>query len=224
LRILVIEDTADLAEAMVARLRRLGHAVDLATDGEEADQLLRQETYNLVVLDLLLPGLDGRAVLRRLRARDQALPVLVVTAISQVDQKVGLLDLGADDYIVKPFDFRELEARCRALLRRPLGMGAAEARYGNLCLDTAARRVTIDGLPVELTAREMRLLELLLGNQGRVMSKAALLDQLYGLDEAVAPNAVELYVSRLRRKLERATVEIRTVRGLGYVLEAHDAG
>jgi two-component system response regulator TctD len=220
-RILVIEDTADLAEAMVARLRRLGHAVDLANDGDEADQLLRQETYNLVVLDLLLPGLDGRVVLRRLRARDQTLPVLVVTAVSQVDQKVGLLDLGADDYIVKPFDFRELEARCRALLRRPLGMCAALARFGNLQLDVAARRVTVAGRPVELGSRELRLLELLLGNQGRVMSKDALLDQLYGLDEAVAPNAVELHVSRLRRKLEGATVEIRTVRGQGYVAEAH---
>jgi two-component system response regulator TctD len=224
LRILVIEDTPDLAEAMVARLRRLGHAVDHASDGEEADQLLRQETYSLVVLDLLLPGLDGRAVLRRLRARDQKLPVLVVTALSQVDQKVGLLDLGADDYIVKPFDFRELEARCRALLRRPLGMSAAEARFGNLCLDVAARRATVAGRPVELGARELRLLELLLGHRGRVMSKEALLDQLYGLDEAVAPNAIELYVSRLRRKLEGASVEIRTVRGQGYVLEEHGTG
>ena len=143
----------------------------------------------------------------------------MLTARSDVDEKVGALDYGADDYLVKPFDFRELEARCRALLRRPHGMAASEVEFGNLLFDTAAKRVTVTGRPVDLSSREFRLLELLLANLGRVLSKDALLDQLFGLEDAVAPNAIELYVSRLRRKLEGATVKIRTLRGLGYVAE-----
>ena len=133
--------------------------------------------------------------------------------------KVGVLDHGADDYLVKPFDFRELEARCRALLRRPHGMAASAVRFGNLIFDGAARRVTVADQPVELGAREFRLLELLLANLDRVLSKDALLDQLFGLEEAVAPNTIELYVSRLRRKLDGSAVRIRTLRGMGYVAE-----
>lgn len=219
MRILVVEDTEDLAEAIARRLRKLGHAVDVAADGTEADELLRTETYNLVILDLMLPGLDGKTVLRKLRDRRSRTPVLVLTARSDVDDKVGVLDYGADDYLVKPFDFRELEARCRALLRRPSGMESSTVTFGNLAFDSAARRVSVAGQPVELSSREFRLLELLLGNLGRVLSKDTLIDQLFGFDEAVAPNAIELYVSRLRRKLEHASVEIRTVRGLGYVAE-----
>ena len=219
MRILIVEDTEDLAEAIAARLRKQGYAVDLAADGEQADELLRQERYHLVVLDLALPGLCGQEVLGRLRQRRCPTPVLVLTARSGVDDKVGLLDQGADDYLVKPFDFRELEARCRALLRRPQGMAASAVEFGNLVFDNGAKRVSVDGATVELSAREFRLLELLLANLGRVLSKDALLDQLFGLDDAVAPNAVELYVSRLRRKLERSAVKIRTLRGLGYVTE-----
>ena len=185
----------------------------------EADELLRTETYNLVVLDLMLPGLDGKEVLHRLRQRRSRTPVLVLTARSDVDDKVGALDYGADDYLVKPFDFRELEARCRALLRRPHGMAASEVTFGNLVFDAAAKRVTVAGQPVELGSREFRLLELLLANLDRVLSKDALLDQLFGLEDAVAPNAIELYVSRLRRKLDGSAVRIRTLRGLGYVAE-----
>jgi two-component system response regulator TctD len=224
MRILIVEDTADLAEAIASRLRKLGHAVELAANGEEADELLRTETYHLVVLDLMLPGMHGKEVLHRLRRRRSATPVLVLTARSDVDDKVGALDYGADDYLVKPFDFRELEARCRALLRRPHGMAASEVTFGDLVFDGAARRVTVAGRAVELGAREFRLLELLLANLNRVLSKDALLDQLFGLEDAVAPNAVELYVSRLRRKLEGSAVRIRTLRGIGYVaeLEASD--
>jgi two-component system, OmpR family, response regulator TctD len=200
-------------------LRKLGYAVDTVGDGEEADELLRSEFYNLVVLDLMLPGIAGKDVLHRLRQRRSRTPVLVLTARSDVDDKVGALDYGADDYLVKPFDFRELEARCRALLRRPHGMAASEVTFGNLVFDGAAKRVTVAGLPVELGSREFRLLELLLANLNRVLSKDALLDQLFGLDDAVAPNAIELYVSRLRRKLEGSAVRIRTLRGLGYVAE-----
>ena len=219
MRLLIVEDTADLAEAIAGRLRKLGYAVDIVGDGEEADELLRSESYNLVVLDLMLPGIGGKEVLHRLRQRRSRTPVLVLTARSDVDEKVGALDYGADDYLVKPFDFRELEARCRALLRRPHGMAASEVEFGNLLFDAAAKRVTVAGRPVDLSSREFRLLELLLANLGRVLSKDALLDQLFGLEDAVAPNAIELYVSRLRRKLEGATVKIRTLRGLGYVAE-----
>ena len=219
MRILIVEDTCDLADAIAGRLRKLGHAVDTVEDGEEADELLRREQYHLVVLDLMLPGIGGKEVLGRLRRRRTRTPVLVLTARSGVDDKVGLLDQGADDYLVKPFDFRELEARCRALLRRPQGMAASAVEFGNLVFDNGAKRVSVDGATVELSAREFRLLELLLANLGRVLSKDALLDQLFGLDDAVAPNAVELYVSRLRRKLERSAVKIRTLRGLGYVTE-----
>ena len=219
MRLLIVEDTADLAEAIAGRLRKLGYAVDIVGDGEEADELLRSESYNLVVLDLMLPGIGGKEVLHRLRQRRSRTPVLVLTARSDVDEKVGALDYGADDYLVKPFDFRELEARCRALLRRPHGMAASEVEFGNLLFDAAAKRVTVTGRQVDLSSREFRLLELLLANLGRVLSKDTLLDQLFGLEDAVAPNAIELYVSRLRRKLEGATVKIRTLRGLGYVAE-----
>jgi len=219
MRILIVEDTEDLAEAIARRLRKLGYAVDLAADGTEADAMLRTETYHLIVLDLMLPGLDGKEVLRRLRQRRARTPVLVLTARTGVDDKVGVLDFGADDYLVKPFDFRELEARCRALLRRPQGMEASAVRFGDVLFDAAARSVSLAGQPVELGAREFRLLELLLANRGRVLSKDALIDQLCGLDEAIAPNAIELYVSRLRRKLEGSAVRIRTLRGLGYVAE-----
>ena len=219
MRILIVEDTDDLAEAICGRLRRLGYAVDRASDGEEADELLRQEGYHLVVLDLILPGIGGQEVLSRLRQRRNRTPVLVLTARSGVDDKVGVLDYGADDYLVKPFDFRELEARCRALLRRPQGMATSAVEYGNLTFDNGAKRVSVEGQPVDLSSREFRLLELLLANIDRVLSKDVLLDQLFGLDDAVAPNAIELYVSRLRRKLERSAVKIRTLRGLGYVAE-----
>jgi two-component system response regulator TctD len=219
MRILVVEDTEDLADAIARRLRKIGYAVDVAPDGSEADELLRTETYNLVVLDLMLPGLNGQTVLQRLRQRHSRTPVLVLTARSAVDDKVGVLDIGADDYLVKPFDFRELEARCRALLRRPHGMAASAVEFGNLVFDTAAKRVSVAGQAVELGSREFRLLELLLAHRGRVLSKEALIEQLFGLDDPVAPNAVELYVSRLRRKLEGSAVRIRTLRGMGYVAE-----
>lgn len=224
MRILVVEDTEDLADAIIHRLRKLGYGVDWAADGEQAAELLRTETYQLLVLDIMLPGMDGTALLRALRRRGDRTPVVVITARSEVDTKVDLLDLGADDYVVKPFDFRELEARCRALLRRPHGMAASETAFGNVTFDAAAKKVAIDGRAVDLSAREFRLLELFLANLGRVMSKDGLIDQLCSLDEAVAPNAIELYVSRLRRKMDGATVVIRTVHGLGYVAEIDPAG
>ncbi len=223
MRILVIEDAEDLADAVIDSLRSLGHAVDWAPDGHQADELLRTETYQLIILDVMLPGPDGQTLLRQLRRRGDRTPVLVTTARSQIDTKIHLLDLGADDYIVKPFDLRELEARCRALLRRSHGMASSEATFGNLVFDAAARTVSVGGQPLDLSAREFRLLELFLGNLGRVLTKSALIEQLFDLEQAVTPNAVEMSVSRLRRKLEGASVVIRTVHGVGYVGEKHNA-
>jgi two-component system, OmpR family, response regulator TctD len=219
MRILVVEDTADLADAMVRRLRKLGCATDWAADGTEAEQLLRQEEYQLVVLDIMLPGIDGQTLLNRLRQRRGPTPILVVTARSQVNTEVDLLDLGADDFIVKPIDFRELEARCRALLHRSHGMASSEIRFGGLTFNAAARKVTVDDQPIDLGSREFRLLELFLTHLGHVLRKDELMNRLFSLDQPAAPNAIELYVSRLRRKLEGTAVEIRTVRGLGYVAE-----
>lgn len=219
MRILVVEDTEDLAGAIVRRLRKLGYAVDWVADGVEAEELLRQEQYQLVLLDIMLPGLDGQAILERLRRRSNPTPVLMMTARSEVNVKIDLLDLGADDFIVKPFDLRELEARCRALLRRSHGMASSRTRFGNVIFDAAAKKVLIDDRPVELVGREFRLLELFLGNLGTVMSKEDLMDRLFSLDQPTALNAIELYVSRLRRKMQGASLEIRTVRGLGYVAE-----
>lgn len=219
MRILVVEDTEDLADAIVHRLRKLGYAVDWAATGDEAEELLGQEAYQLILLDIMLPGTDGQTLLNRLRRRRDATPVLVMTARSQVDVRIDLLDLGADDFIVKPFDLRELEARCRALLRRSHGMASSVTVFGNLTFDAAARAVTVAGQPVELGGREFRLLELFLSNLNTVLSKDDLMDRLFSLDQPTALNAIELYVSRLRRKLEGASVEIRTKRGLGYVAE-----
>lgn len=223
MRILVVEDAEDLADAVVDSLRSLGHAVDWAADGHQAEELLHTETYQLIILDVMLPGPDGQALLGQLRRRGNRTPVLVTTARSQIDTKIHMLDLGADDYIVKPFDLRELEARCRALLRRSHGMASSETVIGNLAFDTARRTVAIDGRPLDLSAREFRLLELFLGNMGRVLTRTALIDQLFDLEQAVTPNAVEMSVSRLRRKLEGASVVIRTVHGVGYVGETQNA-
>jgi two-component system response regulator TctD len=219
MRILMVEDTEDLADAVVRRLRHLGYAVDWAPDGEAAEELLAQETYQLVILDIMLPGVDGQTILTKLRRRRDHTPVLVVTARSQVNVKVDLLDLGADDFIVKPFDLRELEARCRALLRRSHGMAASATQFGNLLFDMAAKRASVDGRALDLSGREFRLLELFLTNLNNVMGKDDLLNRLFSLDQPAAPNAIELYVSRLRKKLEGSSIEIRTVRGLGYVAE-----
>ncbi|PWC37904.1 response regulator transcription factor [Azospirillum sp. TSO35-2] len=219
MRILVVEDTEDLADAIIQRMRKHGYAIDWAADGYQAEELLATERYQLVILDLMLPGPDGQTLLRQLRRKGDDTPVLVVTARSRVDTKVDALDLGADDYVVKPFDFRELEARCRALLRRHHGIATSEQVFGNLSFDTSTKKVAIDGQPIDLSAREFRLLELFLSSLNKVMSKDTLIDRLCSLDQPVAPNAIELYVSRLRKKLEGASVVIRTLHGQGYVAE-----
>lgn len=218
MRILVVEDVADVGEAIVASLERIGHTVDWERNGGEADALLRAQVYDLVVLDVMLPDMDGFAILKALRQRRKATPVLVLTARSQVEDRVSALDLGADDYLVKPFDFRELEARVRALLRRKTGSATNVIEVGGITLDQAGRAATLNGKPLDLTRRELTLLEILLARPGRIFGKDELMDQLFGFEDEPSENAVEQYIARLRRKIAGAAAEIRTLRGLGYQL------
>lgn len=219
MRILVIEDTPDLGEAITRRFCGDGHAVEWVRDGRSAGAVLAGERFDLLILDLMIPAPDGFEVLRQLRERGDATPVLVLTARSEVDDRVGALDRGADDYLVKPFDFRELEARARALLRRGAGEAAPRRRLGALTFDAAARRVLNGDTPLDLPNREFRLLEIFLSHPGRVFSKDEIADRLFGLADPPAPNAIEVYVARLRRRLAGSGVAIRTRRGLGYVAE-----
>jgi two-component system OmpR family response regulator len=193
--------------------------VDCVSSGDQADHVLLSQKYDLIVLDLGLPKLDGFEVLRRLRHRGSKAPVLILTARDTLDDRVKGLDLGADDYLTKPFDLPELEARVRALIRRGQSGGGSELVHGALKLDTAGRRATLNDVPLELSARELGVLEVLMLRSGRVVNKEQLAEQLYGWDEEVGVNAIEVYVHRLRKKLEPAGVTIRTIRGLGYLLE-----
>lgn len=210
-----------MGEAVVHAFERMGHAVDWEKSQTGAEDALAVQSYALIVLDINLPDGSGFDVLSRLRAGGSSTPVLVLTARALVDDRVDALDTGADDYLVKPFDFRELEARARALLRRRQGSAVSVLSAGNLALDQVARSVTVEGTPVELTRREISLLEVLLGHPGKVYSKSDLLDQLYGFESEAGPNAIELYVGRLRRKLAGADIEIRTLRGVGYQIVSH---
>jgi two-component system, OmpR family, response regulator len=219
MRILIVEDDPVLNDGLTRTLRAADYAVDCASDGGEADHVLAAQNYDLVILDLGLPKLDGFEVLRRLRRRGSRIPVMVLTARDALEDRVKGLDLGADDYLTKPFDLPELEARVRALIRRGQSGGSSVISHGALRLDTAGRRATLNGEPLELSARELGVLEVLMLRSGRVVNKEQLAEQLYGWDEEVGANAIEVYVHRLRRKLEPAGVAIRTIRGLGYLLE-----
>lgn len=205
-----------MGDAIVNAFERMGHAVDWQKTRQGAEDALAVQDYALVVLDINLPDGNGFQILSGLRARGLTVPVLVLTARALVDDRVDALDTGADDYLVKPFDFRELEARARALLRRRQGSAVSTLQSGNIALDQVSRAVTLGGSPVELTRREVALLEVLMGQPGRVFSKADLLDQLYGFESEAGPNAIELYIGRLRKKLAGASAEIRTLRGVGY--------
>ncbi|ARP87964.1 response regulator transcription factor [Bordetella genomosp. 9] len=221
MRILLVEDNADLGDAIESKLRASGHSVEWVRDGETALRWIRLEAWDALVLDIMLPGKSGFDVIRELRASGVEAPVLVITARAEIEDKIDMLDLGADDYLVKPFDLRELEARLRALLRRPAGRTTSVAVHGNLTLDVAGRTAHIAGVPVTLGRREFRLLEILLDRIGSTVSKERLMSQLFDLED-VLPNALELLVSRLRRKIAGATVDIVTVRGVGYQARHHD--
>lgn len=218
MRILIAEDDPDLGDAVTRRLRREGHAVDWQQDGQTAVEVLQYQSYGLVILDIGLPRLDGFGILRSLRAKGKKTPVLMLTARSEIEDRVGALDVGADDYLLKPFDFREFDARCRALLRRSQGLASGITRIGGLLFDRAAKTATLDGVLLDLPRREYRLLEIFIGNLGRVLSKDDIASQLFDFDDEAGPNAIELYVGRLRKKLGD-TLTIRTMRGMGYVAE-----
>ena len=223
MRILIVEDDAMLADAMSRALRQSAHMVHRAANGQDADRALVGNEYDLVLLDVGLPHLDGFEVLKRLRGRRNKVPVMMLTVRDTVDDRVAGLDLGADDYLTKPFELSELEARVRALIRRSHSSASADLVHGALRLDTVGRRLYRNEQAVELSARELAVVELLLLREGRVVTKQQIVDHLYGWDDTSSSNAVEVFVYRLRKKLEESGVEIRTVRGMGYIIEKPNA-
>lgn len=216
MRILLAEDDPQLGDGLTVGLRQDGYAVDWVKDGIAADLALKSESFDLLVLDLGLPRLAGMEVLARLRGRGQSLPVLILTARDATGDKIAGLDGGADDYVVKPIDLDELAARVRALARRTAGRAAPLLQHGDLVLDPAAHQVTRAGMPVELSGREFSLLQTLLENRGRVMTRAQLEGSLYGWRDEPDSNALEVHVHHLRKKLGAEL--IRTLRGVGYLV------
>ncbi|RJG05202.1 DNA-binding response regulator [Noviherbaspirillum cavernae] len=221
MRILLAEDDSVLADGLTRSLRQSGYAIDCVKNGVEADSALSTQDFDLLILDLGLPKMPGLEVLRRLRARNSHLPVLILTAVDSIEQRVKGLDLGADDYMAKPFALSELEARVRALTRRGVGGGPTAIKHGPLSYDQVGRIAYMHDQMLELSARELGLLEVLLQRTGRLVSKEQLVDHLCEWGEEVSNNAIEVYVHRLRKKIEVDGVRIATVRGLGYCLERY---
>ena len=220
MRILIAEDDLVLADGLLRTLRASGSAADHVTSGTEAEAaLMTSDQFDLLILDLGLPQMHGLEVLKRLRARGSSIPVLILTAADSVEERVKGLDHGADDYVAKPFSLQELEARVRALTRRGMGGATSLIKHGPLVYDQQGRVATIDGKMVELSARELGLLEVLLQRAGRLVSKDQLVERLCEWGEEVSNNAIEVYIHRLRKKIERDPIRIATVRGLGYCLE-----
>jgi two-component system OmpR family response regulator len=219
MRILIAEDDAVLADGLSRSLRAGGYAVDVVASGDDADTALAAQSFDLLILDLGLPRLPGLDVLKRLRARNSAVPVLILTAADSVEQRVKGLDLGADDYMAKPFALSELEARVRALTRRAAGNAQTVLKHGPLTLDPVGHVAYLNDQMLDLSARELGLLEILMQRTGRLVSKEQLVDHLCSWGEEVSTNAIEVYVHRLRKKIEANAVRIVTVRGLGYYLE-----
>ena len=214
----MIEDNTELAEAVVNRLALDGHAVDHAASLAQAEDWLATADYDLILLDVMLPDGDGRDFLRRKRGHLET-PVIVLTARAQVSDRVGALDQGADDYLTKPFDFSELEARCRAVLRRRGGSARNQISLGPALFDPLAGTLSHKGRSVELRNREIRLLELFARHPGQIMSKSHLMDRLFSQEAEVTENAIEVHVGRLRKRIEGMGLRIETLRGLGYRLE-----
>ena len=223
MRILIAEDDSILTDGLTRSLRQNGYAVDAVSDGVAADLALSSQEFDLLILDLGLPRMPGLDVLTRLRARNAHLPVLILTAADSVEERVRGLDRGADDYMAKPFSLSELEARVRALTRRGAGGGGTILKHGRLEFDQTGRVASVDQHALELSAREVSLLEILLTRTGRMVSKSQIVDHLCEWGDEVSSNAIEVYVHRLRKKLEPSGVKITTVRGLGYCLERDSA-
>ncbi|NTF83655.1 response regulator transcription factor [Agrobacterium rhizogenes] len=219
MRILLVEDNKALSEGLFAILRGAGYAVDVVGDGASANAAAAAETFDLVILDLNLPEMDGLDVLRAMRARQNKAAVLILTARGTQEEKVRGLDLGADDYMIKPFDISEFEARVRVLLRRQAGHRASLVAYGNVSLDLNSRTFSANGVPIDIPARELGLLETLFMRAGRVVAKEAIIQSLAAFDDDLSANAIEQYVSRLRKRLAPHGLTVRTARGIGYYLD-----
>ena len=222
MKLLLIEDNLELSHWLARLLREQDFVVDEVGDGAAADMQLRQARYDLVLLDLNIPQLSGKGVLRRLRERGDGVPVLILTASASLDQKVLCLEIGADDYMVKPIEGRELVARIKALVRRQLPGRANEIRCGDLTYDLQTRQFALAGAPLGLPPRERALLEALMLKLGSIVPKQALLDGLFELDDEAGVDALELYVHRLRKKLEASQARIITLRGVGYLLRVKE--
>jgi len=223
MRLLIVEDDALLADGLARTLRRAGHTADCVSSAEHALLALEQEVFDVVLLDLGLPGSDGLELLAKLRKRGNSVPVIIISARDALGDRVRGLDLGADDYLVKPFQLEELEARVRALIRRRATRVTPHLVFGHLTLDLVAREARVDGERVELTPREWAIMELFVTQPGVALAKERMVQSLSSWDDTLSANAVEVYVSRLRAKFEPAGLRIRTVRGYGYMLEAENA-
>lgn len=222
MRLLLVEDHQSLSEWLSMSLHRQNYSVDCAYDGEEADNLLLTQPYDLVVLDLSLPRLNGDKVLQRLRARHNQVPVLILTANNSLEGRIEGLNMGADDYMAKPFEMVELEARIRALLRRSHQNTNPLLQCGRLTYDSNSRLFTLNEAPLSLTRREHAILENLINKVGKTVSKQLLAESLFTINEEASAEAIEVYVHRLRKKLEHSNVTIITLRGLGYLLKEYD--
>ena len=219
MRLLIVEDNSELASTIAKGLRRSWYTVDVVTNSAAADSALHTNNYSAVLLDLGLPDGDGLDLLRSFRQRDNDTPILILTARGALEDRVAGLDLGADDYMTKPFEFVELEARIRALLRRDAGRRGAVLEFGNTSYDTVARTVQVSSEQLTLPRRELLLFDALALRVGQVVSKDQIIENLAGFDEELSASAIELYVSRLRKKLQNSSLRIRTLRGLGYLME-----
>ncbi|MDE2446209.1 MAG: response regulator, partial [Alphaproteobacteria bacterium] len=222
MRLLIVEDSRDLADWLARILRKSNYAVDCMYNAEDAFFMISNSTYDLLIVDLGLPAMGGMELIKKLRQAGKAMPIIILTAIDTVTSRVRGLDLGADDYLVKPFEVSELEARIRVQLRRHGGFSVPQISFGNLTFNMADHTFAISGKELELTAREYAVLEALISRPGRVMQKSALIEQIFGLEDEAAPNALEVYVHRVRKKIEFSDVRILTLRGLGYVLRRTD--
>ena len=223
MRVLLVEDNKSLANWTAKALRHSGMVVDCMGDGMDADHVLATQSYDIVLLDLSLPRMDGLTVLRNLRGRGSRVAVLVLTVKSHIEDRVHGLDAGADDYLAKPYALSELEARIRALTRRSQGTARNETVLGRLSYESSDRVFRVAGRPLELTPRERAVLEMMVARADSPVSKQVLSERIVGLDSSVSIEAIEVHIHRLRKKLEGSGVEIRTLRGLGYLLEARDA-
>jgi DNA-binding response OmpR family regulator len=217
MRVLLIEDDILLGKAVRTGLEQQGHAVDWVADGQSASTAVLNNDFAALLLDIGLPKLDGMSLLRQLRAKNQSVPVIVITARDDVADRIAALDAGADDFLVKPFDLDELGARLRAVTRRAGGRASSDLVHGQLKVDPIARTVALDGHPINLTAREFAILTHLLEHRGKVISKQQLQDALYSWSDEIESNTVEVHVHHLRRKLGREL--IKTMHGMGYMID-----